>query len=134
MWQTTIVTVPLWPIANNCNNCDRILINFGNCNQFWLMKLWHDNWDECDNFENLDEMWQLWAIKTIINSCESWIFVTIVKKCDNIDHIASRGLSLISCQSCWNVLRSLVYCGRASGVAGRTRYLSALIGDFRDTS
>ena len=39
-----------------------------------------------------------------MNFCDNyqqlWIFVTFVKNCDNFDNIASRGLSLTSCQSC----------------------------------
>ena len=74
-----------------------IVINSKNFDQFWL--LWsiliNDNCEKCYTFK-------LWTIGTIINSCVCLgQLSTILKNCDNIDYIVSRGLSLTSCQSCF---------------------------------
>ena len=55
-------------------------------------------------------------IGTIMTNCDnyrqSWNFVTNMENSDNTDHIASRGLSLTSCQSCFIGSRSCWACRR----------------------
>ena len=82
-----------WRMRLNCANCD-----CDNCDNFYQLWPIITILTNCDNYD------QLWQLSTVVNFCDNyqqlWIFVPIMKNYDNTDHIASRGLSLTSCQSC----------------------------------